>query len=200
MPDLYSYIETHLTIEQIAARLGLAILFGGIIGLNREWVQKPAGLRTHIMVALASATFAVLAREMFLDAVDEGGRPDPVRVVEAVVTGVAFLGAGTIIRQSGDVAGVTTGASIWLVGAIGVATGTGHYVVAAMCTACGIVTLIFVDWLENRLIRPLARKAQPEWYDDNDHEKDRDRGGKDGAGASNRRRDRRDANDQGGDG
>ncbi|WP_404380300.1 MgtC/SapB family protein [Caenispirillum salinarum] len=159
MEALYDKFQTHLTLTEIAARLGIAILFGGLVGLNREWLHKPAGLRTHILVALASATFAVLARELFLDAVDEGGRPDPVRVVEAVVTGVAFLGAGTIIQQSGSVEGMTTGASIWLAGAIGAASGSGHYVVAAMCTIMGLVVLILVNELEHRVIRPLSKRT-----------------------------------------
>lgn len=159
MQEIYENLQTHLTLGQIAARLGVAILFGGLVGLNREWLQKPAGLRTHILVALASATFAVLARELFLDAVDEGGQPDPVRVVEAVVTGVAFLGAGTIIQQSGSVEGMTTGASIWLAGAIGVAAGSGHFAVAGMCTLMGLAVLILVNELEHRVIRPLSRRT-----------------------------------------
>lgn len=158
MDELFSNLQTHYTILQITLRLLVPALLGGLIGLNREWVRKPAGLRTHILVALASATFAVLSREMFLDAVDEGGRPDPVRVVEAVVTGVAFLGAGVIIRQSGQVEGMTTGASIWLAGAIGVAGGTGHFVVAGICTGIGIVVLILVNWLERHVIEPLATR------------------------------------------
>ncbi|EKV28572.1 hypothetical protein C882_0783 [Caenispirillum salinarum AK4] len=159
MEAIYDKLQTHLTLGEIAARLGIAIVFGGLLGLNREWLHKPAGLRTHILVALASATFAVLARELFLDAVDEGGRPDPVRVVEAVVTGVAFLGAGTIIQQSGSVEGMTTGASIWLAGAIGVAAGSGHFVVAGMTTLMGLVVLILVNELERRVIRPLSRRT-----------------------------------------
>lgn len=156
MENLFSSFETQASTVEITMRLVIPVLLASVIGLNREWVRKPAGLRTHILVALASATFAVISHEMFLDAVDEGGRPDPVRVVEAVVTGVAFLGAGAIIRQSGHVEGITTGASIWLAGAVGVAGGTGHFTVAAITTALGVVTLIVVSWLERRLITPYA--------------------------------------------
>ncbi|MCA1974719.1 MAG: MgtC/SapB family protein [Caenispirillum sp.] len=156
---LQASLETHLPFEDIAVRLAAALVLGGAIGLNREWLQKPAGLRTHIMVSLAAATFGVLAREMFMDAVDEGGQPDPVRVVEAVVTGVAFLGAGTIIQQSGGkVAGMTTGASIWLAGAIGVACGTGHLSIAGLCTGLGLVVLVAVNWFEKLVVEPMARR------------------------------------------
>jgi putative Mg2+ transporter-C (MgtC) family protein len=159
MQDVFSNFQTHQSLADIALRLGAAILLGGLVGLNREWMRKPAGLRTHILVSLASATFAVLARELFLDAVEEGGQPDPVRVVEAVVTGVAFLGAGTIIQQSGSVEGMTTGASIWLAGAIGVAAGSGHFLVAGLCTLMGLVVLILVNEVEHRIIGPMSRRA-----------------------------------------
>lgn len=153
--------RTHLPFEDIAIRLTAALVLGGVIGLNREWLQKPAGLRTHIMVSLAAATFGVLAREMFLDAVEEGGQPDPVRVVEAVVTGVAFLGAGTIIQQSGGkVAGMTTGASIWLAGAIGVSCGTGHLGLAGLCTGLGIIVLIAVNWFEHAVVEPMTKQRR----------------------------------------
>lgn len=153
--------RTHLPFEDIAIRLTAALIMGGVIGLNREWMQKPAGLRTHIMVSLAAATFGVLAREMFLDAVEEGGQPDPVRVVEAVVTGVAFLGAGTIIQQSGGkVAGMTTGASIWLAGAIGVSCGTGHLGLAGLCTGLGIIVLIAVNWFEHAVVEPMTKQRR----------------------------------------
>lgn len=168
--------STHLPFQEIALRLAAALLFGGVIGLNREWVQKPAGLRTHIMVSLAAATFGVLAREMFMDAVDEGGQPDPVRVVEAVVTGVAFLGAGTIIQQSGGkVAGMTTGASIWLAGAIGVSCGTGHLGLAALCTGLGMIVLIAVTWFERLVVVPMAQRRAERRGEPGDNEPAADR-------------------------
>ncbi|SOD98024.1 MgtC/SapB family protein [Caenispirillum bisanense] len=180
---LQASLETHLPFEDIAVRLAAALVLGGAIGLNREWLQKPAGLRTHIMVSLAAATFGVLAREMFMDAVEEGGQPDPVRVVEAVVTGVAFLGAGTIIQQSGGkVAGMTTGASIWLAGAIGVACGTGHLSIAALCTGLGLVVLVAVNWFETLVVEPMTRRR----HDGVDADEERSPGGEPGDGGGQR--------------
>ena len=108
----------------IVARLLLAAVFGAAIGFEREWRNRPAGLRTHILVCVAAATFAILTIEivhapMFMckDAV----RVDPIRVVEAVTAGIAFLAAGTILFARGEVRGLTTGAGMWLAGAIGVA-------------------------------------------------------------------------------
>lgn len=145
----------------IAERLGLATALGAVIGLDREWRDRPAGLRTHILVALASAMFTMLSFELFLmaDQASDQGRPDPVRVVEAVLTGVAFLGAGTIIRSARQLEGVTTGASIWLVGAIGVATGGGFYVIAALGTAFAIFVLTGLGIIERRIQRARQGKA-----------------------------------------
>src|SRR5690554_2618242 len=94
--------ETVFVAPLIAERLGVALLLGGLIGLDREWRDRPAGLRTHILVSLASALFTLLSFEL-LEAAQKASnesRADPIRVVEAVLTGVAFLGAGTIIQAS----------------------------------------------------------------------------------------------------
>ncbi|MEX0758471.1 MAG: MgtC/SapB family protein [Tistlia sp.] len=138
---------------QLAERLGIAVLLGGVIGLDREWHDRPAGLRTHILVSLASALFTMLSFELFLMAEEasDSSRADPVRVVEAVLTGVAFLGAGTIIQASRRLEGVTTGASIWLVGAVGVAAGGGFYEMAAVGTSMAILVLTGLGFLERRL-------------------------------------------------
>lgn len=93
-PALYEVMS--IEPEIIAARLAAALVLGGCIGLDREWRQKSAGLRTHMMIALASATFTLLATELHLDAAlaNPTGTTDPVRIIEAVTAGVAFLGQG----------------------------------------------------------------------------------------------------------
>jgi putative Mg2+ transporter-C (MgtC) family protein len=134
---------TWLPFPIIAARLLFAALLGAAIGFEREWRQRPAGLRTHILICVAAATFAVLTIEI-VHAPMFGGdstRLDPIRVVEAVTAGVAFLAAGTILFSRGEVQGLTTGAGMWLAGAVGVACGLGLWQIAALGTAIVLVVM-----------------------------------------------------------
>ena len=118
---------TYTSFPVIVARLLLAALFGAVIGFEREWRNRPAGLRTHVLICVAAATFGILTIEivhapMFAgDAMKEMVKVDPVRAVEAVTAGVAFLAAGSILFSRGEVQGLTTGAGMWLAGAIGLA-------------------------------------------------------------------------------
>lgn len=143
-------LQGHLSLAEMLYRFAGAAVLAGLLGFNREWRNKPAGLRTHILVAVASCAFTLLAMELFLEASDlvPNARPDPVRVLEAVVKGVAFLGAGVIIQSRGTVTGVTTGASILVAGAIGVAAGIGNMRIALLATACGLIALIILAWFE----------------------------------------------------
>ena len=137
----------------LAARLILAAACGAAIGFEREWRNRPAGLRTHILVCLAAATFAVLALEMInqpmLD--KEGVHLDPIRIVEAVTSGVAFLAAGVVIVARGEIHGLTTGAGLWLCGAIGVAAGLGLWQIALYATILALVVLGLLHMLTRRL-------------------------------------------------
>ena len=108
----------------MVARLLLAATLGAIVGYEREHVGKPAGVRTHGMVALGAALFTVVSLYGF------GGVGDPGRVAAQVVTGIGFLGAGAILHQRGSVHGLTTAASLWVTAAIGVAVGVGMYVMS----------------------------------------------------------------------
>lgn len=143
----------------IITRLVVAMLLGACIGLDREIKRRPAGLRTHILVTLAAAAFTLITIEVYQDTLKEAGnasgaRADPIRVVEAVTAGVAFVAAGAIIRQSdGDVQGVTTGVAIWLAGAIGVACGIGYYIVAIVTTVLAILVLQGLGWVESRVMK-----------------------------------------------
>ncbi|MGE4061688.1 MAG: MgtC/SapB family protein [Sphingomonadales bacterium] len=134
---------TWLPFPVIAARLLFAALLGAVIGFEREWRQRPAGLRTHILICVAAATFAVLTVEI-VHAPMFGGdstRVDPIRIVEAVTAGVAFLAAGTILFARGEVQGLTTGAGMWLAGAVGVACGLGLWQIAVLGTAIVLVVM-----------------------------------------------------------
>jgi putative Mg2+ transporter-C (MgtC) family protein len=149
-----SAASTHLGAADIALRLVAAVVFGLFAGIDRELRGKAAGMRTHMLVSLAAAAFTILTFELFyrVTAADENAAADPLRIAEAVVTGVAFLGGGAIIRSGGGVQGLTTGANIWLAGAIGVACGAGLYLVAAICLALALVVLVVMGWIERKFL------------------------------------------------
>ncbi len=129
----FGYVGTYLPQHIIVIRLLLAAIFGAMIGFEREMNTAQAGLRTHILVAVAAALFTILAFEIFhtLEGRSPNGpQADPIRAVEAVTAGIAFLGAGAIFRSGGSVQGLTTGAGMWLAGAVGIATALGYYLVA----------------------------------------------------------------------
>lgn len=136
----------------IFARFIGAILLGAVIGFERESKNRPAGLKTHIMVSLAAAVFAVVAIESIhiRGFEDQNVRVDPLRVIEAVTAGVAFLAAGTIVLSRGEVHGITTGTSLWLAGAIGVSLGFGQWLIAFGAVLAGFVILFLVGKMETR--------------------------------------------------
>lgn len=137
----------------IFARFVGAILLGGLIGFEREAKNRPAGLKTHIMVALAAAVFAIISVESIHTAGLDSDqfKSDPLRVVEAVTAGVAFLAAGTIVLSRGEIHGITTGASLWLAGAIGLCLGFGHWIIGFAAVTAGLTILFVVGLLERRL-------------------------------------------------
>lgn len=118
------------TYFELTVRLSLALILGGAIGIEREYRAKEAGFRTHFLVALGSALFCIVSQYGFgIDLKDSS------RVAAQVVSGIGFLGAGTIIFQKNVVRGLTTAAGLWVTAAIGLACGTGMYVAAAVATA-----------------------------------------------------------------
>lgn len=135
---------------EIAIKVLIAGAFGGIVGLERELANRPAGLRTHALLASAAALLVGLG-DLLIDRFAEDTLPqvlraDPLRIVEAIVTGVAFLGAGTIFRhhESRIVEGLTTGASLLLVAAIGIAVGLGQLLLAGLVTLVSLALLRLV--------------------------------------------------------
>ena len=127
----------------------LSTLFGTLVGLERQLGHKPAGLRTHVLVCLGSTLFVLLApHAMRTFAMSQF---DPTRIVHGVITGVGFLGAGSILRQEGYVAGLTTAASIWIVAAIGTAVGVHAYALAGIGTVLALIVLEGFRWVEKFL-------------------------------------------------
>jgi putative Mg2+ transporter-C (MgtC) family protein len=144
---------TFISFPVIAARLLFAALLGAAIGFQREWRARPAGLRTHILICVAAATFGILTIEIAHSAAF-GGREtavDPLRAVEAVTAGVAFLAAGSILFSRGKVQGLTTGAGMWLAGAVGLSCGFGLWQIAALGTALILVVMELLHTFEVRL-------------------------------------------------
>ena len=147
-----------VTFEVALLRILAAMLLAGLIGLEREWRQKPAGLRTHMLVSLAACLYVIVGRELsFIDFGSMGDmRVDPLRLIEAVTAGVAFLVAGIIITSGGKVQNITTGASLWLAGAIGLSSGSGHIPLAALVTLVVLIVLTVVTALEKKSDEPSA--------------------------------------------
>lgn len=126
---------SHFELEPVA-RLVLAAVIGFVIGLEREAAGQPAGERTHALVALGSATFALLSLTAFPGA-------DSARVAAGVVSGLGFLGAGMILRDADDrIRGLTTAAGLWGVGAIGLAIGSGMYLIGIVCAIVAALILV----------------------------------------------------------
>jgi putative Mg2+ transporter-C (MgtC) family protein len=160
---------------QDVVRLAVAAGLGGAVGLERELREREAGFRTHMLVAVGSALFTLVSAYGFHDFLVRGGslvRTDPTRIAAQIVTGIGFLGAGAIIRQGLSVRGLTTAATLWVVAAIGMASGAGYYWAAVLTTAI----VLFLLWPartmahrftarfrteSNRLIAQLPSGASP---------------------------------------
>ena len=136
-------------IGSIALRLLIAGILGSIIGYERERSRQPAGLRTHILVCIGAA-LAMITSEYILQyyASSDLIRTDPARMGASVISGIGFLGAGTIIRNGGSVRGLTTAAGLWAVACIGLACGIGFYEGALLATALTVITLLLTHPLQ----------------------------------------------------
>jgi putative Mg2+ transporter-C (MgtC) family protein len=130
--------------DEALLRLALAAALGAAIGVERELREREAGLRTHLLVGLGSALFTIVSAYGFHDFLASGEsvvRADPTRIAAQIVTGIGFLGAGAIIRQGLSVRGLTTAATLWVVAAIGLASGAGYYSGAVITTALVLISL-----------------------------------------------------------
>jgi len=132
-------------------RLLLAVILGGIVGYEREHTKRPAGFRTHILVCAGSALVMVVSEFTFKKYIGFT-KMDPARLGAQVISGIGFLGAGTIMREGSSVKGLTTAASLWIVSCIGLAVGAGFYSGAITATLITFFTLIFLKKMESRLI------------------------------------------------
>lgn len=144
--------------QEIVLRLVVAAVLGGLVGFERERVNRPAGFRTHILVCVGSALVMLVSAYGFSGAVGNlGDGVDPSRIAAGVVTGIGFLGAGTILRQGNTVQGLTTAASLWVVSGVGLAVGIGFYLGGAAATVMVIVSLFALGGVESMMDRKLRR-------------------------------------------
>jgi putative Mg2+ transporter-C (MgtC) family protein len=145
-------MEAPISLVEVVLRMTLASVLGALIGWDREAQNKAAGVRTHMLVSLGAAVFILATIEMVqLTSAEGHAGADPTRVVEGIVTGIGFLGAGQIIQSRASVSGVTTAAGIWVVGSVGVACGGGYYPLAVLTTVFVLVILRVVGAITARL-------------------------------------------------
>lgn len=129
-------------LDETIVKVLIACLLCGLIGLEREYRQKSAGFRTHLLVGLGSTMFTLLSMHGF-------GAADPSRVAAQIVSGIGFIGAGAILRQGLSVRGLTTAATLWLVASIGMSVGVGWYSPALVATLVALLTLILLNRIEH---------------------------------------------------
>lgn len=143
-----------ITHWELVLRMILAVVLGGLIGMEREWSNHAAGFRTHILVCLGSATIMLLSSYGFSQFVNEANvRTDPARLAAQVISGIGFLGAGAILRNGNMIKGLTTAASVWVVAAIGLSVGAGFYTGAFFCTFLVLISLFLLNKWEKHLMR-----------------------------------------------
>jgi putative Mg2+ transporter-C (MgtC) family protein len=136
---------------ELGLRLTLGLVLGAIIGFERELHRQPAGFRTHSLVALGAALFTIVSAHGFV-----GPLVDPTRIAAQIVSGIGFIGAGTILQHRGSIRGLTTAASLWSVAAIGTAAGAGLHVMAVVGTVLILVVLALLDRVEAFVTRRLG--------------------------------------------
>ena len=135
----------------VALRICGAVLLSGCIGFEHEVRDRPAGLRTHMLVGLASSCFCLLTLELVARNFGSDVQMDPIRTIEAVTSGVAFLAAGMIVFSRGEIKGLTTGASLWLAAAVGVAAGLGIWLLAVLATVLALFIMHLLSRFERRM-------------------------------------------------
>src|SRR5688572_18658130 len=135
----------------LLAKLALATLLGGVIGWEREASGKPAGLRTNILICVGAALLTELSIKFSTISGGDVPRWDPARITAQIVSGIGFLGAGTIMQAKGTVTGLTTAATLWVVAAIGMTAGAGLFIEATGTTLLVLVVLWPLGWVEDRI-------------------------------------------------
>ena len=147
LPLFESYVELERVVPAFLLRCGVAALCGGLIGIERELKDKPAGFRTNILICLGASIY------MSIGLLVPSGNVDPTRIAAQVVTGIGFLGAGCIIQSGNQVHGLTSAATIWVVAGIGIVAGAGYPVLATIASLIVVITLATLRRVERRLLK-----------------------------------------------
>ncbi|TWT99317.1 putative Mg(2+) transport ATPase [Botrimarina colliarenosi] len=156
-------LDADLPLWQDVLRLVAAAIGGAVVGIERESRDKPAGLRTHMLVSVGAAAVMLLSHDLCREAIaiaeSAGGeiRFDPLRTVAGVIGGIGFLGAGSIFKSQGDVEGLTTAATIWMAGAIGLTCGAGRWNIAVTTVVLALVILSLIGWAERSVLKTKPR-------------------------------------------
>lgn len=148
---------------ELVERLCLAAALGAVLGFEREWRQKYAGLRTNMLIAIGAALFTMMSIDLSLSS---GG--DPTRIAAQIVTGIGFLGAGAIMRTGSGIRGLTTAAMIWVNAAIGMAVGAGEYQLSMTATGVTLVVLILLNPVERWIDKITPQNKDGQREDSND--------------------------------
>lgn len=147
---------SHLSFMQLVRffipKLVFSVLCGGIIGLERELKNKPAGIKTNILICLGSSLYTSVSVLLSTQLGDTGHFGDPGRIAAQIVSGIGFLGGGTIIQSRGTILGLTTAATIWVVAAIGIMIGIGQTEIALISSLIVVSLLVASNWFEDRVL------------------------------------------------
>ena len=143
---------TDFNILDIVFRLLCALIVGIVIGTEREYTHRPAGMRTHMLVSLGACVVMITGQTIFTQYNALGATPDPARMAAQVITGVGFLGAGTIMKEGPSVKGLTTAASLWATACLGLAAGAGYYVLAIAGMLFIFATLTIFEVIQQKLV------------------------------------------------
>ncbi|MBK9188493.1 MAG: MgtC/SapB family protein [Phycisphaerales bacterium] len=140
-----------LTVGQMTARIGAALVVGALVGLERERKRRPAGFRTMILVSVGSAAFMVASHQVIAQTAPESiSHAEMSRVLQGLIGGIGFLGAGAVIQSKRAVRGMTTAATIWVTAALGAACGMGLFTLAAVVAGAALFTLIVLELFEDK--------------------------------------------------
>ena len=151
----------------VALRIGISLLLGGILGLERERKDKPAGVRTYGLVCLGSTLFMMSSILIGQQVREDWGTPyDPSRIGSTIVQGIGFIAAGVIFQSRGKIQGLTTAAGVWVTAAVGLLVGAGFFVVAAFAVVSTVVYLVVADYLTSRFFGGTGRQESSDEADD----------------------------------
>ena len=151
MADYANIVEFEYS---LLIRIAASIFFAFLLGVEREVTGKFAGLRTHILVSVGACVFTLLSLYGFKMHIKEGisGVNDPARIAAQIITGIGFIGAGTVMRHGNNIFGITTAATLWVCAAIGMACGTGMYDIAASASIFSLIVLVLIRRFERRFL------------------------------------------------